>query len=118
MPLWQRRGLQIKSRPTLSISKDVKQEQVMDRSKSSLTQDFSVVGTIGQGTSSYVQHAIRKSDGHHVALKTMRTVDPEMISFARAEFDMLSKVEHPNIVRALDFIVEPGRVVVVLDYFD
>jgi len=114
--LWQRRGLRSRPQPVLSLAKE--QRQVARFCGTDIASEYAVVGAVGQGTTSSVQHAIRQSDGQHVALKTMRTVDPEMVAIGRQEFDLLSSLEHPNIVRPLDFVDAPGRAVLVMEYFE
>lgn len=121
-PLWQRRRARERA-PLTPLTLSISQETCIPcpRTASSslrLATEFLVVGTIGQGTTSFVQHAIRLSDGRNVALKTLRTDDEEMVELAKKEYEMLKTVEHPNVVRALDFIVAPDRAVVVLDFFD
>merc|ERR1719277_2362814 len=59
VPLWQRR-MRGKPRPVFSVSKDMKQEHELHRLQSRLAEEFSVVSTVGHGTSSFVQHAIRQ----------------------------------------------------------
>merc|ERR1719330_456349 len=118
-PLWQRRGLRLRVQSSMdACGEPERRAQEAERANRRLAEDFSIVGRVGQGTTSSVQHAIRQSDGRHVALKTMRAEDPEMIAFARQEFETLRKIEHPNIVGAVDFIEAPGRATVVLDFFD
>lgn len=41
-----------------------------------------------------------------------------MLAAAKEEFELLRSIEHPNIVRALDFLTLPGRVLLVLELFD
>jgi cell division control protein CDC15 len=53
-----------------------------------------------------------------VALKVMRISDEELLLVARAEFDLLRSIEHPNIIRVLDFCTFPQGVVLVMDFFD
>jgi len=52
-----------------------------------------------------------------VALKVVRTFDQEIAALAKAEFSLLQRIQHPNIVRALDLAVFPDRVVLTLSYF-
>jgi len=118
VPLWQRRGLRSKPQPTLSLAKErgVEEEALCCRAR--VAAEYAVVGALGQGSTSSVQHAIRHADGQHVALKTMRTEDPEMVAVARKEYELLRSLEHPNIVRPLDFIDAPGRAVLVMEFFE
>lgn len=83
-----------------------------------LADSFDVHSNIGQGTTSLVQHATRRSDGREVALKTMMSHDPEMVDFGRQEYEVLQRLHHPHLIQALDFLTYRGRVVVVLEFFD
>jgi serine/threonine protein kinase len=47
----------------------------------------------------------------------MRMHDEENLSIAQKEFDLLRQVNHPNIIRALDFFTYAMGAVLVLDYF-
>ena len=103
--------------PPLIVDTGVECERDTD-SRNLLEDEFSVVSVVGQGTTSYVQHAVRRSDSCHVALKTLRVEDEHMISVAKEEYEMLRTIAHPNIVRALDFIAAPCRAVLVLEFFN
>lgn len=83
-----------------------------------LASDFTLQEELGEGTMSSVRRAIRNSDGRRVALKTTRSDDAEPQDAARAEYELLRSLAHPNIISALDFITMPNMVVLVLDFFD
>jgi len=82
---------------------------------------YQVVGTIGEGAKSFVQKAVRQSDGLQVALKTkmMLTEESQRAEYLiKKEFKILRRMQHPNIVGAIDFIIHPTCTVLVMDYFD
>lgn len=85
---------------------------------SQIEERYILVKTLGSGTTSTVQHAIRRSDGKPVALKTMRLRDHELNLTARHEYEILHRLDHTSIIKALDFHVFDGRSVVVLEYFE
>jgi len=82
-----------------------------------VTDKFDVMESLGQGSTSVVQRACRKSDGKEVALKVMRTEDPEMVSIARKEYELLRKIHHPHIVKAFEFIALQTKVITVMEFF-
>jgi len=47
----------------------------------------------------------------------MRTDDPEMISTAREEYELLRKIHHPHIVKAVEFITLQTKVITVMEFF-
>mmetsp|Transcript_27171 Transcript_27171/g.63203 ORF Transcript_27171/g.63203 Transcript_27171/m.63203 type:complete len:383 (+) Transcript_27171:83-1231(+) len=69
------------------------------------------------GSTCRVVRATCRSSGRYVALKVMKCRDEEMMAVAEAEYKLMRRIEHPNIVRALDFHVCGGRAVTVMDYF-
>lgn len=79
---------------------------------------YDLLEVIGSGSTSCVQHAVRRSDGQHLALKKMRSRDPEMISIARGEFELLKKIPpHPHIIQAIDFCGSSQEAVIVMEFF-
>jgi len=86
----------------------------------SLAERFEVLDTRGQGSTAVVYHARPRAPGSQeaVALKVMRISDEELLLVARAEFELLREITHPNIIRVLDFCTFPQGVVLVMDFFD
>jgi len=78
---------------------------------------YDVHERIGSGNFSVVYRAVHRSNNGQVALKVVRTLDEEVVAIAKAEFSLLQRIQHPNIVRALDFAAFPDRVVLTLSYF-
>lgn len=79
---------------------------------------YEVLEKLGSGSTSSVVRARRRSDGRLVALKTVRSSDPEMLRVAREEYELLRRLDHPSIVRALDFHALGGHDVIVLELFE
>jgi len=80
--------------------------------------DYDIMEILGQGSTGVVRRACRRSDGHEVSLKIIRTSDPELAEVARTELMMLKSVQHPNIIRGYDCCSSPTCVVLVLEFFD
>jgi serine/threonine protein kinase len=83
-----------------------------------VTEHYNVFEIIGDGTTSVVYRGTRKADGGSVALKTMRTNDDEVGEVLRNEYDVLTQLAHPNIIRALDFHAGAGRYTLVMELFN
>eukprot|EP00440_Ansanella_granifera_P071372 gb/GFBE01077458.1/.p1 GENE.gb/GFBE01077458.1/~~gb/GFBE01077458.1/.p1 ORF type:complete len:360 (+),score=52.19 gb/GFBE01077458.1/:1-1080(+) len=85
-------------------------------SASPLGVDYTVLDSIGSGSSGVVYKATRQLDGAVVALKTMHTLDEEMAQNRRAEYDILSELSHPHIVKVFDFFVVRDQAVLVMEF--
>lgn len=77
---------------------------------------FQMLELLGQGTASVVRRARRSCQ--EVALKIVRTDDEEMVETAKQEYDLLKTVDHPHIVRAMDFLMDVGRTILVMELFE
>jgi len=91
--------------------------QSFKESGSSLLDQYELGEKLGQGTSGFVRKAVRKSDKLQVAVKLMQAFDEEMIAIRRQEFEILRKLKHPHIVKAIDFFAAQDQAVLVLEYF-
>ena len=58
----------------------------------------------------------RKADEKEVALKVMSAATPDVVASRRAEFEILSRLSHPNIVQGLDFFCSDSTAVIALSY--
>eukprot|EP00931_Biecheleriopsis_adriatica_P011884 TRINITY_DN112976_c0_g1_i1.p1 TRINITY_DN112976_c0_g1~~TRINITY_DN112976_c0_g1_i1.p1 ORF type:complete len:375 (+),score=64.84 TRINITY_DN112976_c0_g1_i1:68-1192(+) len=83
----------------------------------SLLQHYDVLELLGHGSTSVVHKALRKSDKQIVAVKTMEATDEDMLQLRAQEYDLLRRIEHPHIIRALDFLADEVRATVVVEYF-
>jgi len=83
----------------------------------SIAERFEVFEALGQGSTGVVYRARPRSGDGQVALKVLRMDDEEMLRIAQGEYELLRGLEHPHIVRALDFFTYPRGAVLVLDFF-
>lgn len=73
---------------------------------------------LGRGGAGEVRRATRRSDGTEVALKILRREvadDDDMVARFVRERTALVRLDHPNIVRIVDLIVEEGRVGIAME---
>jgi len=84
-----------------------------------LEKDYETLEVLGQGVMAVVRRARSRSKGTEAALKTVRLSDGEdgLLPFARAEFELLRSLRHPNILRAYDFYATPHFATIVLELF-
>lgn len=82
-----------------------------------LTEQYDGFEKLGEGSCGVVYKVRSRADNKEVAIKVMRMHDEENLSIAQKEFDLLRQVNHPNIIRALDFFTYAMGAVLVLDYF-
>jgi serine/threonine protein kinase len=73
---------------------------------------------LGEGSTGVVYKVRARTDNKEVAIKVMRMDDEEQLQIAQKEYDLLKHVNHPNIIRALDFFTFSMGAVLVLDYFE
>lgn len=75
---------------------------------------------LGQGSYSVVKLGTRVSDGKKVAVKivTRRKLSKEDELSIKVESDLLLLLDHPNIVKALDFFEESDHFYLVLEYLE
>jgi len=64
-----------------------------------------------------IQRAIRESDGQTVILKSLVAAYPKAAQLSRFSFayDVLNKFDHPNIIKALDYLEQDNAPVLVLE---
>lgn len=79
--------------------------------------EFANLEAVGQGSTAVVYIADRKVDGAKVALKVVRADDPEMITRCQQEFEVMRKLDHPNITKAHDFFTFSKGTVLVMEHF-
>ncbi|MFO0803757.1 MAG: serine/threonine-protein kinase [Gemmataceae bacterium] len=84
-----------------------------------------VLAALGQGAKSNVMLVRREADGQRYALKVTNVAkrsDRKYLGQSRQEFRVLTRLDHPNIVRAYaletetDWLLRPVRVKVLLEY--
>jgi len=82
-----------------------------------LSDKYSLLEKLGQGSTGVVRRATRTADGKVVALKMMRTLDTEHEIIMQKEFDLLRGITHPNIIQTYDFLKTESSLVLVLEFF-
>ncbi|TNE52220.1 MAG: tetratricopeptide repeat protein [Deltaproteobacteria bacterium] len=65
--------------------------------------------SLGQGSTGTVYRARHALQGHEVALKTVRLPHAQMLTTIRHEIHMLSRLDHPGIVKILEHGVHQGN---------
>jgi serine/threonine-protein kinase len=95
--------------------------QLLAGSASLAVGNYTVVDFIGRGGSGLVLKAYhRLMPGRFVALKTIDTrnlhADADMIERFKREIEIVSKFDHPNVVRAFDVIQTRTQLYLVLEY--
>lgn len=109
--------------PKLSMNvKAVRNEQKVlsdatDEVRAQFDAKYEMFEVLGQGSSSLVKRGKVRESGLDVALKMVRTSDPETQQMARKEFDLISPLKHPNIIKVHDFFVTTGQTILVVELF-
>ncbi|KAL7590214.1 hypothetical protein Lser_V15G38742 [Lactuca serriola] len=80
--------------------------------------DYVVGKQLGSGSFSVVWHARHKVHGTEVAIKEILTgkLNKKLEESLMSEIDILSNINHPNIIRLHEMIKEPGKIHLVLEY--
>jgi serine/threonine protein kinase len=82
-----------------------------------LVGNYSLGAVIGQGTSAVVHQAWQRETGAFVAIKKFERSSND-IKAVLTELDLLSKLDHPNIVKYLGAINDSEGLHVVLEYME
>lgn len=69
---------------------------------------FAIEGILGQGGMGIVYSAVHPGTGEAVAIKTLRSLAPNMLSAIRREIHALQRLSHPIVVRIVDHGVTDG----------
>lgn len=73
---------------------------------------------LGEGSCAVVYKVRSRAENQDVAIKVIRLDDEERLQIAQKEYELLQHVNHPNIIRALDFFTFSMGAVLVLEYFE
>ena len=76
---------------------------------------------LGRGAMGEVHRAVRNGSDEQIAVKVLRpelAADPELIARFLQERSILCGLEHPNLVRVHDLVVEGGSAAIVMDLVD
>jgi serine/threonine protein kinase len=90
-------------------------------SRSKKIQSYEILETIGYGGIGVVYKARHNFRNEIVAIKSLAhqfVLDPNIRNRFKLEADILSKLDHPNIVRVFDFIEEPDGLHLVMEYVE
>jgi cell division control protein CDC15 len=92
-----------------------------DRFKTSqcqkLSERFEGLVKLDEGSCAVVYRAIALSDRREVAVKVVRVDDEEHLQTAWKEYNLLQQINHPSIIRALDFFTYASGAVLVEEFF-
>jgi serine/threonine-protein kinase len=84
-----------------------------------LTNRYRICSVLGMGGYGVVYLAEDTVNNHHkVAIKEQHKNSPEALALFRDEAALLEKLNHPNLVKVLDFFEEGGRPYLVMDFID
>jgi serine/threonine protein kinase len=99
-------------------TKATKPKYLHPDNKEYLNEMYDVKEALGHGSMAVVYRAFRRSNSEQVALKVVRTSDEEVIAIAKSEFELLQRLEHPSIIRVLEFFSSANRAVIAMPFFD
>jgi len=71
--------------------------------------------TLGVGTVATVRVATRQSDGQKVAVKVIASTDDEVRTFAKDEYELMTQLKHPNIVKVEALHECPQKLWIVME---
>jgi len=94
-----------------------KTKQSVTKTSEFFTERYELFEVIGEGSLGSVRRGRRKADDVEVAVKIVRNSDPQVMLHCRQEFEVLRSIDHPSIVKALDFFVTAGRGILVMEHF-
>jgi len=80
-------------------------------------QRFEIIERIAKTPTSEVVKALDKTRRKVVAIKTVQKSKTRPIELLKREFETLTYLEHPNIVRVYDFGEEPAYIYYTMDYY-
>ncbi|XP_054002174.1 uncharacterized protein LOC128888965 isoform X2 [Hylaeus anthracinus] len=87
--------------------------------KRKLKQRFDIIKKLGQGTYGKVQLGINKETGQEVAIKTIKKCKIETeadLVRIRREIQIMSSVQHPNIIHIYEVFENREKMVLVMEY--
>mmetsp|Transcript_52602 Transcript_52602/g.132284 ORF Transcript_52602/g.132284 Transcript_52602/m.132284 type:complete len:857 (-) Transcript_52602:20-2590(-) len=83
-----------------------------------LNRKYHLGNPIGRGALSCVHRALDLVTGHFVAIKSVDSTHQEALTFLDHEHTLLSKLQHPNIVRCLESIDANNHFYVAFEYVE
>ncbi|TMQ13003.1 MAG: hypothetical protein E6J90_29560 [Deltaproteobacteria bacterium] len=79
---------------------------------------FTVLRQLGAGGMGTVYEALDRAHGTHVALKVLQRVSPDAILRFKREFRALQSLEHPNLVRLGELVVDGEQWAFTMELLD
>jgi serine/threonine protein kinase len=90
-------------------------ESDLDEASKPFMEKYDMLEELGQGSAGVVKKGLRKADKMDVAIKSVRTKDEEILEMQRREYELLTSVSHPNIIKGYDIFVSSRCAVIVLE---
>eukprot|EP00742_Colponemidia_sp_Colp-10_P005952 GILJ01006367.1.p1 GENE.GILJ01006367.1~~GILJ01006367.1.p1 ORF type:complete len:494 (-),score=42.22 GILJ01006367.1:19-1341(-) len=102
---------------TLSLS-NTRRASVSSDGSSAITDKYDFGHILGQGSFGLVKSARNRVTGEQVAIKILRTEEPEIRTSLRHEFEILKQLDHPGIVKVYELLEdeERGRMYLVMEF--
>ncbi|CAM9170181.1 unnamed protein product, partial [Phaeothamnion confervicola] len=90
---------------------------VRERREGTIDDYYRVERRIGHGSMGTVAEVLNKQTGHHLALKTIQLarISDQMIDEMRNEIEILKRLDHPNIIKAIETFESRRRVYLVME---
>mmetsp|Transcript_115596 Transcript_115596/g.326798 ORF Transcript_115596/g.326798 Transcript_115596/m.326798 type:complete len:402 (-) Transcript_115596:100-1305(-) len=90
----------------LPVLKLAVERNTSERQTPLVEKKYKLYEIIGNGSTAFVRRAMSRDSNEPCAVKTMHNGDPEGLLVAEKEFQLLSRIQHPNIVRVLEIIAD------------
>lgn len=89
----------------------------VETKEQSMRNFYTLIEQIGEGTFGKVFRAVNKATGQEYAIKSIdkQTLSQDEVNSMHLEVEIISQVDHPNIVRAYEFFDEPKTLHVVME---
>ncbi|BBM82759.1 protein kinase domain-containing protein [Candidatus Uabimicrobium amorphum] len=81
-----------------------------------LSGKYKVESTLGQGAMGKVYLVRNLRSGCYFAAKECNSLNPKILERIRREFYFLTRINHPNIVRGIEFLQQKNSYFIVMDY--
>ncbi|KAL5284900.1 NUAK1 family protein [Megaselia abdita] len=111
--------MSVKSQENIMCALPAQNTVKINSNKKKLKQRFDILKKLGQGTYGKVQLAINKETGQEVAIKTIKKCkiesDGDLIRIRR-EVQIMSSVQHPNIIHIYEVFENRDKIVLVMEY--
>ncbi|CAJ1390464.1 unnamed protein product [Effrenium voratum] len=113
--LWRRRCL-AKTQLTVLTDDARNAEHGLLPAENPLTTAYELDKILGRGSVGFVYRARRRADQREVAVKIRHVPEAAVIQSCQQEFEVLKKLEHPHIIKVIDFVVLEGQAALIFDF--